>query len=84
MGETWHYLNLFQALTTMMNLQIVNNLFDNSILFEIFMLLALTSGLIFTTKMESKDMNKKTLFGDTSIEFTAMASLVVFRIFLYM
>lgn len=82
MGDTWHFITLFQSLTTMMNLQLVNNLFDNSILFEIFMLLALASGLLHATWTMKTD-NMKAMFGNSSLEMVMIAGLVVFRIFLY-
>jgi Ca2+/H+ antiporter len=65
----------------MMNLQLVNNLFDNSILFEVFMILALMSGLLYTISMKTDNMTP--MFGNSNMEMVIIASLVVFRVFLY-
>ena len=45
------------------------------------MLLSLVSGLLYGTKLKSKD-NKK-LFGDNNVEAVLLAALVTFRVFLY-
>ena len=43
----WSFLVLFQGLSTLINLMLVNNLFDNTLLFEVMMTLLIFSGLVF-------------------------------------
>ena len=48
MGQgPWNFLVLLQGLSTLINLMLVNNLFDNTLLFEVLMTLIIFSGLVF-------------------------------------
>lgn len=81
LGNTWHFLVLFQALATIMNLQIVNNLFDRSLFFELVMIASLFSGVYYGSMMKTE--SNKELLGNTSIELTLVVAIIVFRMFLY-
>ena len=55
MGQgPWSFLVLFQGMSTLINLMLVNNLFDNTLIFEIFTTLTVFSGLIFAMYSEDE------------------------------
>ena len=48
MGQgPWNFLVLFQGMSTLINLMLVNNLFDNTLLFEVLMTILIFTGLVF-------------------------------------
>jgi len=69
---------MLQSLATLMNLLIINNLYDKSLVFEVFTTLVLFACLLYGLGRD-EDLNNKYY----SIAFTFMFGAVFFRVFLY-
>ena len=74
----WNSQIILQALATLINLLLINNLFDNSLLFEIVITLLLMLGI---GRAVTKDEDMEGQLVQTVLAFLIAA--VFFRIFLY-
>ena len=81
-NANWDFLVILVGCTTLINLQLVNNLFDNSVIFEVFMVATLFVGFNYAV-MTQKDEGSDKFIGYSNIAITVALGMIAFRVFLY-